>query len=169
MIRLIKCIMFAGLALFMSSAFAGVVHVQDNSLSKTQTDLLKDLIATSSALTKQPDTIYVKHKSRSDLKSIVINKTILNTPFSFTDESHRLNLEGFRVSKIDVRKDNSLYSISLISNKSPNWSIFVEFDDLVLYDYRLQGFLLSVIGQHQTHYIQIAKDYSVLNTTIDLH
>ncbi|MDK1287647.1 hypothetical protein [Pseudoalteromonas umbrosa] len=155
--------------MFMNSASAGVVRVQDYSLSKTQTNLLKDLIATSSALTKQPDTIYVKHKSRSDLKSMVFNKTILKTPFSFTDESHRLNLEGFRISEIDVRNDNSLYSISLVSSKSPNWSIFVEFDDLALYDYRLQGFLLSLIGQHQTYYIQIAKDYSVLKTTIDLH
>ncbi|OCQ21204.1 hypothetical protein A7985_11270 [Pseudoalteromonas luteoviolacea] len=169
MIRLIKYVVLAGLIPFVSSVSAGVVHLQNYSFSKTQVSLLKNLIETSSELTKQPDVVYVKHKSRDDLKSIVVNKAILDTPFSFTGKSHELNLAGFRIAEIDVRKDNSLYRISLVSNTSPDWSIFVEFEDMVLYDYRLQGFLLSIVGQHQTHHIQIAKDYSVLKATAALH
>jgi len=40
---------------------------------------------------------------------------------------------------------------------------------MVLFDYRVQGFLLSVIGENQTYYIQITNSYDVINATVVLH
>lgn len=157
------------LFLFPLSSHAGVVRYSDYALSAAQIEDLKLIIKESKVAINNHQKVNNEPTVNPNNALPLLPKVVTNIRFSFIDERLRLNLKDYVITEIHTLANGTLDHIMMASQTTPDWTIRLEFDALMLYDYRLQGFLISIVGQHETHYIQVAKDYSVLATTTDIH
>jgi len=163
-------ILFSLLLLNTNTAIAHVITLNDFQLTQIQKYDLNNIIKKSKTLIDDTNTPHkIKVDQNSNLTRMEFNNPNYNIPFTFSIGDDIPNLDGFYISEVSFTKEILLEGIYLKSLKNIDWSLTIEFNPMVLFDYRVQGFLLSVIGENQTYYIQITNSYDVINATVVLH